>query len=459
MILSKERRCYMLNRDNLHAYQERAVKFINDVPKCALWLDLGLGKSISTLTAITDLIDSFTVSKVLVIAPLRVANTTWGDEIKNWDHTKHLTYRICTGSTKNRQTQLMLDADIYIINRENVKWLVDYYGDKWPFDCVVIDEASSFKSSKSQRFKALRKVYKHIDRLIELTGTPSPNGMMDVWAQIALLDNGVRLGRNMTQFKQRYFESDYMGYSYTIKDGAQKRIEDKISDIVISMKKEDYLELPDRIDLTHKITLSPGELKQYKELEKNLFAEFEGNEVLVDNAAVLAGKLLQLCNGNLYLDNTGRFTTIHNRKLDALKDIVEDNSDENILVAYNYKFDLEQIKAKFPDAVVLSKSGEEIEAWNKGEIKMLLAHPASASMGLNLQKGGSMIVWYGLTWSLEYYQQFCARLHRQGQTKPVRIVHIVAENCKDEDVMLAIENKAETQEELLQALKVKEYYQ
>lgn len=442
----------------MHRYQHNAVERMMNVPKCAMWMDLGLGKSISTLTALTDLLDSFTVAKVLIIAPLRVANSTWGTEIRQWEHTRNLSYRLCTGSTKHRTTQLMLPADIYIINRENVKWLVDDYfkgGTTWDFDCVVIDEASSFKSSTSQRFKALKKVSNKIERMIQLTGTPSPNGLLDVWSQIALLDGGQRLGRNMTQYKQRYFVSDYMGYKFTPTYNAKDIIENKISDIVVSMKKEDYLQLPDRIDIVHKVRLDNNEMKLYLKFESEMFIKFGEDDILVDNAAVLAGKLLQLCNGSIYLDETKRVKQIHSKKIEALENIIDDNPNENILVAYNYRFDLEQMKKKFPDAVVLGKTGEEIDAWNRGEIKLLLAHPASASMGLNLQKGGSMIVWYGLTWSLEYYQQFCARLHRQGQTKPVRIVHIVAEGCKDECVMDAIANKAHTQDELLNALKAK----
>lgn len=443
----------MLTRDLLHGYQNYCVDFILERPKCALWLDLGLGKTLTTLTALSDLSDSFTINKTLIIAPLRVANTTWHKELAQWEHTKHLTYRICTGALKQRQSELLRDADIYIINRENVKWLVDFYGKKWPFDCVVIDESSSFKSSGSQRFKALRKVSPFIDRMIQLTGTPSPNGLMDVWSQIALLDNGDRLGRNMTQYKQRYFTSDYMGYKYTPTHNAQDKIQSKISDIVITMKSDDYLDLPDRIDIVQKVTLKPSVMKQYKQFENDLISEFEGEDVIASGAAVLCGKLLQLSNGSIYLDDTQRYTTLHNEKIQALKDLVEDNPGENILVAYNFKFDLEQLQEAFPDAVVMDKEGKAVDDWNDGKIKMLLAHPASASMGLNLQKGGSLMVWYGLTWSLEYYQQFCGRLHRQGQEKPVRIVHLVTEGCIDERVMQAIEDKAETQDELIEALK------
>ena len=445
----------MLTRDLLHDYQNGCVDHIIATPKSALWLDLGLGKTLTTLTAIADLKDMFEINKTLIIAPLRVCQTVWHKELKSWEHTKHLTYRICTGSEKQRLSQLLLPADIYIINRENVKWLVDFYGKKWPFDNVVIDESSSFKSSKSQRFKALKKVYPFIDRMTQLSGTPSPNGMMDVWAQIALLDGGERLGRNMTAYKQRYFEADYMGYSYTLRNGSQEKIENKISDLVVSMKASDYLELPDRIDLVEEVNLKPAQLKRYKEFERDLVLEVDDQEdnVLAANAAVLAGKLLQLANGSVYLDDTGKSELIHSEKLDALAQIVEDNPNENMLIAYNFKFDLEQLKAKFPQAVVLSKSGEEVDQWNNGEIKMLLAHPASAGHGLNLQHGGSMLVWYGLTWSIEYYQQFNGRLHRQGQEKPVRIIHIITKDTIDERVMKVLSEKEAVQDNLLNALK------
>jgi len=445
----------MLTRDLLHDYQERCVTHVIDTAKSALWLGLGCGKTLSTLTAIADLKDMFEINKTLIIAPLRVCQTVWHKELKSWEHTKHLTYRICTGSEKQRLSQLLLPADIYIINRENVKWLVDFYGKKWPFDNVVIDESSSFKSSKSQRFKALKKVYPFIDRMTQLSGTPSPNGMMDVWAQIALLDGGERLGRNMTAYKQRYFEADYMGYSYTLRNGSQEKIENKISDLVVSMKASDYLELPDRIDLVEEVNLKPAQLKRYKEFERDLVLEVDDQEdnVLAANAAVLAGKLMQFSNGSVYLDDTGKSELIHSEKLDALAQIVEDNPNENMLIAYNFKFDLEQLKAKFPQAVVLSKSGEEVDQWNNGEIKMLLAHPASAGHGLNLQHGGSMLVWYGLTWSLEYYQQFNGRLHRQGQEKPVRIIHIITKDTIDERVMKVLSEKEAVQDNLLNALK------
>lgn len=442
-----------LTRDLLHAYQERGVQFIKDVEKSALFLDMGLGKTLTSLTAISDLSDSLEINKTLIVAPLRVANTTWHKELKSWEHTKHLTYSICTGSEKERLQALMRNVDIYIINRENVKWLVEHYKTKWPFDMVVIDESSSFKSAKSQRWKALRKVMPYVDRMVQLTGTPAPNGLMDLYAQIYLLDTGARLGRNMTAFKSRFFESDYMGYKYTPRQGADNKIYSLIDDVVMTMRAEDYLQLPDRIDLVQSVTL-PAKLKdQYDVLEREFIAEIDNTELAVFNAAALANKLLQFSNGAAYTDEHKNWVELHNGKIEALKDIVEDNQGENILVAYNYKTDLERLQKAFPDAVVLDKAGEAVEKWNNGEIKMLFAHPASAGHGLNLQHGGSMIVWFGLNWSLELYQQFNGRLHRQGQTKPVRIIHLVAQGCIDEKVMKAIEAKAKTQDELLNYLK------
>ena len=444
-----------LTRDLLHDYQNRCVEHVINTPKNALWLDLGIGKTLTTLTAIVDLRDQFEINKTLIIAPLRVARTVWHTEINNWEHTKHLTYRICTGTEKDRLSQLLLPSDIYIINRECVPWLVEHYGKKWPFDHVVIDESSSFKSSSSQRFKALKKVSPFINRMSQLTATPASNGLLDIWSQIALLDGGERLGRNMTQYKQRYFTSDYMGFKYEIKEGSQAIIEAKISDLIISLKAEDYLEMPDRIDIVHNVELKPKQLKQYQEFERELVLDVSSQDenVIAANAAVLAGKLLQYSSGSVYLDDTGKTELIHTSKIDALAEIIEQNPNENLLVSYNFKFELEQLTARFPDGVVLSKSGEEVEQWNNGEIKLLFAHPASASMGLNLQKGGSTMVWFTLSWSLEYYQQMNGRLHRQGQEKPVRIIHIIAKDTIDERVMKVLGEKEIIQDNLLNALK------
>lgn len=443
----------MLSRDNLHEYQNRAVAFIKEKKRSFLMLDLGLGKTTSTLTAYSDLMDGFVVERILVIAPLRVANSVWGQECLKWSHLKHLKVSICTGAERARIASLSKTADVYTINRENVPWLVKHYGKKWPFDAVVIDESTSFKSSSSQRFKALRKILPETQYMTLLTGTPSPNGLLDLWAQVFLVDLGQTLGRTMTAYKQRFFEADFMGYKFTPRAGSDKKIQDLISPFCLSMSAADYLELPDRIDIIEKVTLPAKTKALYDSFERELLATLpSGERVEAMNAAVLANKLLQWCNGATYTDENGNFETIHDLKLDALSDIVEQN-DEPMLVAYNYKTDLSRILERFPDAVVLDSDAETIARWNLGEIKMLLAHPASAGHGLNLQAGGSLCIWFGLNWSLELYQQFNARLYRQGQTKPVRIVHIVAEDCIDERVLRVLSDKDAVQSKLLFALK------
>jgi SNF2 family DNA or RNA helicase len=444
----------MPSREQLHKYQERMINFIYITPKCAVWAGLGLGKTITTLTAIVDLIDSMAVSKVLIVAPLRVANSVWHKESANWQHTKHLKFSIVTGSEKERLAALHKTADVYVINRENVHWIVEHYAKKWPFDMIVLDEASSFKSSSSQRFKSLRKTIPFTNRLVELTGTPSPNGLLDIWSQMYLLDCGERLGRSMTAYKQRFFETDYSGYKFKPVKSADKIIHKLIDDLVISLNVDDYLEMPERIDTVIRVPLPPSRMVEYKQLERDFIMQINDAEIVAYNAATLAGKLLQYCNGAMYTDELKNWTEIHTAKLDALDEILEDNQDENLLIAYNYKTDLIRLKTRYPDAVVLDNDPDIITRWNNGEIKMLLAHPASAGHGLNLQHGGSIIVWFGLNWSLELYQQFNGRLHRQGQIKPVRIVHIVADGCIDDKVMRAIENKAQTQDELLNALKM-----
>lgn len=443
-----------LNREHLHDYQLKAIDFIKSRERCALFLDMGLGKTTSTLTAITDLKDEMSVNKVLVIAPLRVANSTWKQEVEKWKHLEHLKVSVCTGTEKARRAALHRDADVYVINRENVLWLVELYKAKWPFDCVVVDESSSFKNPSAKRFRALKKVLPYTNYMVLLTGTPSPNSLLDLWPQMYLVDFGERLGRTITGYRQRFFDQDYMGYRYTIRPGCADKIHALLADKVISMDAEDYLELPDRIDLTTRVTLPPAALKAYKELEKTLLTELDsGEEVEAITAAALANKMLQMSNGGAYYDEHKNWAEVHKEKLDALSDIVDDNPNENILVAYNYRFDLERLLKRFPQAEVLDKQQSTIDRWNRGEIKMLLAHPASAGHGLNLQSGGSMIVWFGLNWSLELYQQFNARLHRQGQTKPVRIIHIVSNETIDDRVLGVLRDKDATQSSLLNALK------
>lgn len=444
----------MLSRSDLHDYQLRAVDFIKDRKRCALWLDMGLGKSVTTLTAAADLIDSFLVSRVLVIAPLRVANSVWKQEALNWKHLRHLSVKVATGSEKARLRALQCDADIYVINRENVPWLVKQYGKKWPFDCVVIDEASSFKNASSQRFKALRKTLPETEYMILLTGTPSPNGLLDLWSQMYLIDYGNTLGRTMTAYKQRFFEQDFMGYRFTPRAGSAEKIHDLLKPHVLSMSAKDYLELPDRIDLVERVTLPPTAMAEYLRFEKTLLAELpDGEEIEAVSAAVLANKLLQFSNGAIYTDDIGNWSELHSAKLDALAEIIEQNENENVLLAYNYKTDLERLQKRFPQSRVLDKNPDTVREWNSGEIPLLLAHPASAGHGLNLQRGGSLIVWFGLNWSLELYQQFNARLHRQGQSKPVRVVHLIADGCIDERVMQVLGSKDAQQSALLKALK------
>jgi len=444
----------MRSRSDLHSYQLRAVDFIQQRKRCALWLDMGLGKSVTTLTAAADLLDGFAVSRVLVIAPLRVANSVWRQEAALWDHLRHLKVQVCTGTEKARLSALQSQADVYVINRENVPWLVAQYGKRWPFDCVVIDEASSFKNASSQRFKALRKTLPDTEYMILLTGTPSPNGLLDLWSQIYLIDFGNTLGRTMTAYKQRFFEQDYMGYKFTPRAGSAEKIHALLRPHVLSMSAADYLQLPDRIDLIERVKLPAAALQAYRDFEKTLLAELpDGEEVEAMSAAVLANKLLQFSNGAMYTDDLGNWSEIHDAKLEALADLIEQNPNENILLAYNYKTDLVRLQKRFPQARVLDKNPDTVRAWNDGEIELLLAHPASAGHGLNLQRGGSLIIWFGLNWSLELYQQFNARLHRQGQDKPVRVVHLIADDCIDERVMGVLSDKTAMQSALLQALK------
>lgn len=443
-----------LNESNLHDYQRIGVDFIVKTEKCALWLDMGLGKTITTATALAKLFDRVEIEKVLIIAPLRVANTVWKKELGDWAHTQHLRVSVCTGTELQRSAALAVESDIYVINCEQVQWIVERYGKKWPFDCLVIDESSKFKSTKSQRFKSLRKVLPKINRLIQLTGTPSPNGLLDVYAQIYLLDRGLRLGRSFTQYKQTFFIPDFMGFKFTPLPNAKSTIESKISDLVLTMKASDYLDLPKRVDLTIRVDLPNRVMVDYMRLERECVLELNAAEIVAMSAATLAGKLLQYANGCVY-DADKNIILIHESKINALRAIVDENDNENLLVAYNYQHDLLALQDVFPDAVLLDKDGSQVEAWNSGKIKMLLAHPASAGMGLNLQKGGSVVVWYGLTWNLENYLQFNARLDRQGQTKPVRVIHIVSGGTIDERVMQSLTEKEETQSALMSALKYK----
>jgi Superfamily II DNA/RNA helicases, SNF2 family len=432
-----------------HEYQAFSTEFILKHKSAGLFLECGLGKSVITLTAIAELMyNMFDVSKVLVIAPLRVADTTWQDEIEKWEHLKCLKISKVLGSKKNRIMALHRKADVYTINRENVPWLVDFYKNDWPFDMVVIDELSSFKSPSAKRFRALKKVRYKIKRIIGLTGTPAPNGLLDIWSQIYLLDRGERLGRTFTGYRGRYFHPQkYINggipTDYAANEGGEEKIYEKISDICISMKTLDYLKMPECILNKVEVELSEKEMRLYRKLERDLLLPFEDSDVDAANAAVLANKLLQMANGAVY-DEFNDVKYIHDRKLDALEDLIESANGKPILVYYAFKHDRDRIRVRF-DAGEINTS-EDIEKWNEGKTRTALCHPASAGHGLNLQYGGCTIIWFGLTWSLELYQQANARLWRQGQNYTVVIHHILANDTIDERVMKALEIKIQARQ-------------
>ncbi len=446
---------------NPYKYQQYATNHIIDNPASALFLDMGLGKTVSTLTAIDDLMLLGDINKTLVIAPLRVAEDTWSTEVEKWDHLKHLRISKVLGKEKDRIAALNQEADIYVINRENVEWLVNKCFNNWVFDMLVIDELSSFKSPKAQRFKALKKVRPFFKRVVGLTGTPTPNSLIDLWPQVYLLDGGKRLGKTITSYRQQYFTPGQMNghivYNYNLKPGADETIHSRISDICISMLAKDYLDLPERIDNKIEIKLSESTKKKYKQLEKDLVIELGENDITAANAAVLTNKLLQMANGAIYSEDKS-VVEIHDEKLKALLEVIEAANGKPVLVFYSFQHDYDRI-TKF-----LNKKGykpkklndsSDIKSWNEGKINILLLHPASAGHGLNLQYGGSTIVWFGLPWSLELYQQANARLHRQGQKEVVVINHLIAKGTVDEDVMKALSNKEVNQNVLLEAVKAR----
>lgn len=402
--------------------------------------------------------DYFDVDKILIIAPLRVAEDTWPREIDKWDHLRHLTISKVLGSVAQRRKALKADADLYVINRENVEWLVTEFGSEWPFDTVIIDELSSFKSSESKRFRALRRVRPMIRRVIGLTGTPAPNSLMDLWAPMYLIDQGKRLGKTITGYRDRYFDpgkrDGHIVYDWKQKKESEARIYEAIGDIAVSMKNEDWLDMPERIDRVIPVKMSDASRQLYKQLERDLLLSFVDGDVVANTAAVLSNKLLQMANGAVYDENRA-VKEIHEAKLDALEDIIEAANGHPVLVFYSYKHDLYRLKKRFPQIRELGKGNEGIAEWNAGNTPLLAVHPKSAGHGLNLQDGGSIIVWYGLTWSLEEYQQANARLHRQGQLRSVIIHHLVTEGTMDEQVMAALESKAAGQDALMDAVKAR----
>ena len=442
------------DKTSLHDYQSFSVKFIEDHPCSAVFLSCGMGKSIISLTAIADLLfDSFEISKALIIGPLRVAKVSWPMEISKWEHLRHLTYAVAVGTLAERKAALAKNADITIINRENIQWLVE--SGNFDYDMVVIDELSSFKNHTAKRFKALMKVRPKVKRIVGLTGTPSSNGLMDLWSEFRLLDMGERLGKFITRYRECYFMPDKRNaqqvFSYKPREGAEEEIYRRISDITISMKCTDHLTMPELISTQYEVVLSDDERKQYERLKSELVMTLSDEEITVPNAAALTNKLSQLANGAIY-DDTKNIVEFHDRKLDALEDIIESANGNPLLVAYWFKHDLERIRKRFDVREI--KTSKDITDWNAGKIPVALIHPASAGHGLNLQSGGSTLVWFGLTWSLELYQQTNARLWRQGQTAgTVVIQHIIAKGTIDERVLKALSKKELTQNALIDAVK------
>ena len=447
-----------------HSYQRYAIERIITDSRLGLFLDCGLGKTVITLTAINDLrYNRWAIRRCLVVAPKKVAEATWASEAAKWDHLKHMRIIPMLGSAKKRIAALNTPGDVWVINRENVQWLVEYCRNSWPFDMVVLDESSSFKNPRSNRFKALRLVLSRIDRLVELTGTPAPNGMEDLWAQIYLLDGGARLGRTLTSYREAFFVQDYaypgqQYRTYSLMNGADVQIRRAISDICVSMKSEDYLELPPRIDDVVPVVLDEKSKKAYKQLEKTKLLEYDDQTIVARSAAVLNGKLLQLCSGALY-DENHHPVEIHNCKIEAFLEVVEQLHGEHALVFYWFQHERDRLLA------ALAKSGLRVRvyhderdgsAWNAGEVDILLAHPNPTCYGLNLQAGGHHVIWFAYpNWALEVYQQAGARLHRQGQQFPVIVHHLVVQGGMDEVVLEALNGKGDMQEALMQALKAR----
>lgn len=447
-----------------HSYQRYAIERILQDNSLGLFLDMGLGKTVITLTAINDLkFNRWAVSRCLVVAPKKVAEATWSHEAEKWDHLRHLKIIPVLGSLKKRVQALHTPGDIWVINRENIPWLVEYFRNNWPFDMVVLDESSSFKNPQSKRFKAMKLVMSRIARLVLLTGTPAPNGLEDLWAQIYLLDAGERLGRTISSYREAFFTQDYarpgqMYRTYTPQQDAESRIQAAISDICVSMKSEDYLELPDYIESTVPVALDAKAKRAYDKLEKEMLLEVDTQLVTAQSAAVLNGKLLQLCSGAVY-DSTGEVVDIHDCKLEAFLETIEQLNGEHALVFYWFKHEADRLTkalAKTDKVVRVYQGPEDEKAWNAGEVDILLAHPVSCGYGLNLQAGGHHAIWFGYpNWALEIYQQANKRLHRQGQKHPVICHHLVVQGGMDEDVIAALHDKGDTQESLMQALKAR----
>lgn len=439
---------------NPHTYQTRLKDFIIANRYAFLTVDMGLGKTVTTLTAVAELLDCVEIARVLVIAPKSVAENTWTGECAKWDHLAHLRVSVVMGDEKHRIKALQTPADIYVINRDNVVWLTEHQGRRWTFDTVIIDESSSFKNPQARRFKALRKVRPQIRRLILLTGTPSPNGHMDLWAQAWLLDMGQRLGRTLGAFRTRYFRpgraNGHVVYDWHLRPGAGEEIGRLLSDLTVSMKAEDWIEVPDLIETDIRIALSPAESKAYRDFERDQLMSLDGKDIEAVTAAALTNKLLQFTGGAMY-DTEHGWHTVSDAKLRALEDIIEAAGDEPVLVFYQYRHELERLRERFKALQPVTFSGEPeiLQEWNAGKIRLLLCQPASVQYGLNMQQGGHVLVWYTPTWNLEQYQQANARLHRQGQERPVLCYRLICEGTVDARVVAALSGKHGAQESLL----------
>lgn len=444
-----------------YPYQEHAINKIIDNKKYGLFLDMGLGKTVSTLTAIEELKYNYLeVEKVLVIAPLRIARDTWAQEVEKWGHLSNLDVSLVLGTPKQRTEALNKDADIYVINVDNTKWICEQFKHDWKFDMVVIDELSTFKSQSSQRFKILKKMSPLFKRFVGLTGTPSPKSLMDIWSQIYLIDNGERLGKTFTKFRQKFFHPTHQiqphVFNWELNEGAKDDIYKRISDITVSMESKDYLKLPERIDSFREVKLSKKERDLYNQLERDMVIEIDienEEDIVALNSASLKNKLLQLSNGAVYTED-GTYKVVHDKKLEMLDEIIEEAQGKPILLFYNFKHDKERILERYKIAETMD-SPDYMERWNNGDIKLLIAHPASAGHGLNLQHGGSIMVWFGLTWNLEHYEQANARLYRQGQKETTIIHHIMTEDTVDQDVLKVLKDKKFNQTDLMNAVKAR----
>lgn len=455
----------MLQRSNLHAYQRTAVEHIKEHPESALFLDMGLGKTVSTLTAIVDLINFFEVSKVLIVAPKRVAEMTWGDEVENWRHLNGLRVSVIKGTAKQREAAARADADIYTVSRDNLVWLLQMWGgSKVPYDMIVLDELSSFKNHQSKRFKAAKIIRRSCNRVVGLTGTPAPNGLIDLWAQMYLVDGGVRLGKTITDYRANYFRPGAQNggiiYEYKPLPTTENVLSEKIADITLSMKALDFLDMPELTYINNYVELSPKVKKQYDKFEEDQVLQLmQEEEITALSAAALSNKLLQFAGGAIY-DADRQVHGVHNEKLETLVEMIEAANGSPVLVAYNFQHEKDRILDALKDYGAEALEGvDSVRRWNNGEIPVLVTHPASAGHGLNMQKGGNRIIWFGVTWSLELYQQFNARLWRQGQRNGVFVHHIVARGTIDEKVIAALSGKAATQDGLMSAVKdlIKKY--